>query len=237
MSNVVFSKAARIDRREITAYTVKRFGIDQARRLRQTFQAKIATLASAPMTGHRHEELDPPGRSFRYAAVMKWEMYPWDQDKTWGYYDGLPDDQVFVDMPLTFGMAGDRPPRVDGGGGPFGRRGRPMWWREGGAFSRPLLANPQFRKVFLARAKEILEKVYTEEVYFPLMDGMSASLEEDVKLRADASGRASEDGTRELARNVELLKTHLTQRRRFLFEQDEIRKLESETRAAAPAGR
>lgn len=71
MSNVVFSKAARVDRREITAYTVKRFGIDQARRLRQTFQAKIATLASAPMTGHRHEELDPPGRSFRYAPVMK----------------------------------------------------------------------------------------------------------------------------------------------------------------------
>jgi hypothetical protein len=166
----------------------------------------------------------------------KWEMYPWDQDKTWGYYDGLPDDQVFVDMPLTSGMAGDRPPRVDGGGGPFGRRG-PMWWREGGDFSRPLLANPRFRKAFLARAKEILEKLYTAEVYFPLMDGMAASLEEDVKLRAEASGRAPEDGARELARNVELLKTHLIQRRRFLLEQDEIRKLDPKTQAAAPAGR
>jgi len=71
MRKVVFSKAAKADRREITAYTVRRFGVEQARRLRQTFQAKIASLASAPMAGHRREDLDPPGRSFRYAAVMK----------------------------------------------------------------------------------------------------------------------------------------------------------------------
>jgi plasmid stabilization system protein ParE len=71
MSKVVFSKAARSDRREIIAYTVRRLGVEQARRLRQTFQAKIASLASAPMTGHRREDLDPPGRSFRYVTVMK----------------------------------------------------------------------------------------------------------------------------------------------------------------------
>ena len=71
MSKVVFSKAARSDRREITAYTVRRFGVEQARRLRQTFQAKIASLATAPLTGHRREEFDPPGRSFRYLTVMK----------------------------------------------------------------------------------------------------------------------------------------------------------------------
>src|SRR5262249_45553805 len=40
----------------------------------------------------------------------KWTMYPWDQDKTWGYHDGIRGYEVFTDMPLTFGMAGDRPP-------------------------------------------------------------------------------------------------------------------------------
>src|SRR4029078_238261 len=40
----------------------------------------------------------------------KWEMYPWDQDKTWGFYDGMPEGEVFFDMPLTMGMEGDRPP-------------------------------------------------------------------------------------------------------------------------------
>jgi len=75
-------------------------------------------------------------------------------------------------MPLAFGMAGDRPPGVSGDsarGGRFGRGG-PMWWREGGYFSRPLLANVEFRRLFLARTKEILEKIYTQEVYFPLIE-------------------------------------------------------------------
>lgn len=157
----------------------------------------------------------------------KWEMYPWDQDKTWGYYDGLPDDEVFTTMPLTFGMEGDRPPGGGGNGGFFfGRRG-PSWWRAGGHFSRPLLANPQFRKVFLTRTREILEKVYSSEVYFPLLDAMARSLEEDVQARAVAAGKTAEVGTAELARNIELLKTHLRERRKFLLEQDEIKQLES----------
>ena len=164
----------------------------------------------------------------------KWEMYPWDQDKTWGYYDGLPDDQVFYNMPLTFGMAGDRPPgNQDGGGG----RGRQRaWWRPGGWFSGPLLANAQFRKVFLTRTKEILEKIYTKEVYFPLMGVMASSLEEDVKLRGEATGKATEAARQELARNVELLKDHLVKRRQFLLEQPEVHSVESAT-AAAPVGR
>lgn len=156
----------------------------------------------------------------------KWEMYPWDQDKTWGYYDGLPDDQVFFDMPLSFGMAGDRPPGTRSGGGRGGGfgfgRGGPMWWREGGHFSRPLLANPQFRKLFLLRTKEILEKLYTSEVCFPQIDALAERLDEDVRLRAEASGRTAEDGMRELARNVDLLKAHLVKRRAFLLDQEEL---------------
>src|SRR5436189_1726204 len=43
-------------------------------------------------------------------GTHKWEMYPWDQDKTWGFHDALPEGSIFYDMPLTFGMEGDRPP-------------------------------------------------------------------------------------------------------------------------------
>ena len=114
----------------------------------------------------------------------KWGMYPWDQDKTWGYYDGLPDDQVFFDMPLTYGMAGDRPP---------GHRGvedvaaasvaaAQCGGARGGCFSRPLLANPQFRKVFLDRTREILETIYTEETYFPLIEEMAERLKEECEV-------------------------------------------------------
>jgi hypothetical protein len=34
----------------------------------------------------------------------KWEMYPWDEDKTWGDYDGASRSYDWYDMPLTYGM-------------------------------------------------------------------------------------------------------------------------------------
>jgi len=71
MSRVVLSEAARADRGEITAYTVERFGIAQARRLRDRFQATLNSLAESPLIGRTNEELDPPGRTFRYFVVMK----------------------------------------------------------------------------------------------------------------------------------------------------------------------
>src|SRR5687767_7690185 len=71
MSRVVLSAAARIDRREIAAWTVQRFGIEQARRLRDRFEATLDILAGSPHIGRTQPELDPPGRSFRYLAVMK----------------------------------------------------------------------------------------------------------------------------------------------------------------------
>jgi spore coat protein CotH len=157
----------------------------------------------------------------------KWQIYPWDQDKTWGYYDGLPDDQVFFDMPLTFGMAGDRPPGTPadaepagGRRGGFGRGGR--WWREGGPFSQPLLANPHFRKVFLSRVNGILDRVYTQGIYFPMIDEMATRLSEDAAIRATLRGEDESAGARLLARDAQLLKTHLTKRRQFLLEQNEL---------------
>jgi toxin ParE1/3/4 len=71
MTRVVFSQAARWDRQAITAYTVERFGLEQARRLRERFETTIHSLAEAPLIGHRRQDLDPPGRSFRYATVLK----------------------------------------------------------------------------------------------------------------------------------------------------------------------
>ena len=44
------------------------------------------------------------------SKTKKWTMYPWDQDKTWGSHDGVGGYDVFVDMPITTGMTGDRPP-------------------------------------------------------------------------------------------------------------------------------
>lgn len=148
----------------------------------------------------------------------KWELYPWDQDKTWGHHDGLPDDGVFYDMPLGFGREGDQPADFT------------IWWRPGGYFARPLLANPGFRKVFLGRTREILETVYTEQNYLPLIDAMVDQLGEDARLRAKLAGESPDQGTERLARNAESLRVHLKKRRQFLLEQAELR---SATRPAS----
>jgi len=51
--------------------------------------------------GEKIELKDAAGNYLAYHDTKrsKWMMFPWDQDKTWGYYDGLPDDQVFFEMP------------------------------------------------------------------------------------------------------------------------------------------
>jgi hypothetical protein len=155
----------------------------------------------------------------------KWTMYPWDQDKTWGYHDGIQGYQVFPNMPLTFGMAGDVPPGWPKGQPPpnfFGVGA--IWWRPGGHFSKPLLANLQFRKLFLARTKEVLEKVYTPDVFFPLIKDMGERLQEEVKIRAELRKEDPKKALEHLRRNLESLREHLTRRRAFLLAQDEIKK-------------
>lgn len=152
----------------------------------------------------------------------KWEIYPWDQDKTWGFHDAS-GDTVFFDMPLTHGMEGDRPPWAPKEGPvPTGFRGN-HWWRAGGVFSKPLLANPQFRKQFLARTKEILETVYTEKEFFPVIDKLKDQLSEDVRIRAEAMKESPEEKLAQFDRNLKSLKEHLTKRREFLLAQDEIK--------------
>jgi hypothetical protein len=154
----------------------------------------------------------------------KCEMYPWDQDKTWGFHDGLQPGQVFYDMPLTFGMEGDRPPGYPKDRpAPRGFAGGTVWWRPGGHFSKPLLANPHFRKQFLARTKELLETVYIEDAFFPTIDALGARLADEVRLRATILNQDPEQAAATLQANLKSLKEHLTLRRKFLLDQEEIR--------------
>jgi hypothetical protein len=151
-------------------------------------------------------------------------MYPWDQDKTWGFHDGIQGYGIFFDMPLTFGMQGDAPPGFPRGMAPPGFGWGAPWWRPGGAFSKPLLANPRFRKLFLARLKEILEKVYTEDVFLPLIKATGDRIAEEVAIRAKVRNEDVPRALEHLRRNLGALSEHLTKRRKFLLAQDEVKK-------------
>jgi hypothetical protein len=171
-------------------------------------------------------------------GTRKWTIYPWDQDKTWGYHDGIRGYEVFTDMPLTLGMAGDRPP-----GWPKDKEPPntfdfkySIWWRPGGVFAKPLLANPHFRKLFLARSKELLETVYTEEVFFPIIDKMGERLKDEVKLRAELRREDPKRAAEHLRKNLDSLKEHLTKRRAFLLDQEELKKAGKFDRSLLKAG-
>jgi hypothetical protein len=170
----------------------------------------------------------------------KWTMYPWDQDKTWGFHDGLQPGEVFYDMPITFGMEGAVAPGQRAGPrqrGGFGGGGL-AWWRDPGFFSGPLLANPQFRKHFLARTKEILETTYTEAVFVPVIDAMGDRLRDEVRIRAEILKEKPEQALQRFEKNLQTLREHLKKRREFLLAQDEIKNAGKFSRAefaTAPA--
>jgi hypothetical protein len=148
------------------------------------------------------------------AKTGKWSMFPWDQDKTWGFHDGINGYDVFYNMPLTFGMEGDRAPNG----------AAQIWWRPGGDLSKPLLANPTFRKHFLARTKDLLETVYTEEAFGPVIKALGERLEDEARYRAELRREDPKRAVEHFRKNLDAMRTHLIKRRDFLLKQDEIKK-------------
>jgi hypothetical protein len=142
----------------------------------------------------------------------KWEMYPWDEDKTWGEYDGCSPEYDWYDMPLTFGM-GDRQ-------GGFGFRGfGGGWQRPPGWFSGPLLANKDFRKAFLARLDEICTTIFTEARIVPLIDAMEKRLAPEIPIRAQVVGLSRQEALREFHHDIQSLRNQVKYRREFILQQ------------------
>jgi len=90
----------------------------------------------------------------------KWFLFVWDEDKTWGDYDGMAENRLLYKLPWTYGADNDARPT----------NGEAFWWRSGGYVSRPVLAHPHFRALYLSRVREILQTEFTEAKLFPLID-------------------------------------------------------------------
>ena len=143
----------------------------------------------------------------------KWEIYPWDTDKTWGDFDGASDTYDWYSMPLTFGAEGDRP----GGGffrirrGPFGGQ---SWWRPPGHLSGPLLANPGFRQVFLRKLAEILNTTFTEEKFLPIINSLEERLGPEILFKYGQNNTWAAETFR---KDIESLRNQVIHRRNFLL--------------------
>ncbi len=153
----------------------------------------------------------PPGEDGR------WEIFPWDEDKTWGYHDGVSPSMDWYSMPLTMGMAGDRPPRSISAffnRGPFGGT---AWWRPPGWFSGPLLANPEFRRRFLERTRELCETAFTPEAMEPAFARLERQLVEEVRHRAAVNGASESAAVDQFRKEMESFRRQVVERRRFVL--------------------
>jgi spore coat protein CotH len=144
----------------------------------------------------------------------RWEVFPWDEDKTWGDYDGAASDYDWYSMPLTVGMEGDQPQRTLFGGGPFGGGN---WWRPPGHFSGPLLANPEFRRRFLLRVRELCETVFTPQTMDPAINAIGFRLEDEVRLRATLHGESPASAVRDFRRHIDSFRRQVVHRRQWLL--------------------
>ena len=119
--------------------------------------------------------------------------------------------EELAEMPLTFGMAGDSP---KGGG----------WWRPPGYFSGPLLANPSFRALYLARTKQLVETVFNEKSFGPLLDETATKLRGEVKVRAEVFKTDAARAERQFDQQLAAVRQHLRKRGEFLLAQEELKK-------------
>jgi len=166
----------------------------------------------------------------------KWEIYPWDLDKTWGDYDGVSWARDWYTMPLSYGMNLN-------GTAPFNPfnpahwrqrdRGGP-WWRRPGHFSGPLLANAEFRRRFLDRLEAICQKEFTESSIFPLIARLEERLRDEVQTRAQLRGRDPAAALEEFQRHLESLRRQVTYRRDFILKELPAERARIGQQAASP---
>ena len=148
----------------------------------------------------------------------KWEIYPWDEDKTWGDYDGASSEFDWYEMPLNYGATGAKSPRDYDRWGQ-GMFGGVSWWRPPGHFSGPLLANPEFRKRFLARVQEISTQYFTTEKFFPIIDSLEKRLEPEIQFRAKTLSENPKELQQEFVDDMESFREQVQNRRKFILKE------------------
>ena len=70
------------------------------------------------------------------------------------------------------------------------------------------------------------ETLYTQETFFPIIDALAKRLEPEVRIQADAMGEPVDAALKAFSDDIASLRRHLTLRRHFILDQDDIRRIE-----------
>jgi hypothetical protein len=83
--------------------------------------------------------------------------------------------------------------------------------------------------VFLAKTKQILETVYTDAVFGPILTELEARLTPEVKFRAEIDRQNPAFAVERLKSDLALCREHLRLRREFLLAQNELKSVSGGT--------
>ena len=115
----------------------------------------------------------------------KWMFYPWDEDKTWGEYDGW-NNRPLINMPLSYG-SGKRPPPWQQARRASSARDRRRVLVASGRLYLPARAfQPAVPKALPRAAQRLAQSEFKEDRLFPHLDAMKERSTDEVRLRAEA---------------------------------------------------
>lgn len=84
-------------------------------------------------------------------------------------------------------------------------------------FSGPILANPDFRRRFLSRLRDLCGTVFTPESMAPIIDQLAERLRPAVEIRAWTLRLDSRQAMREFDNDIRSFQAQVEGRRRFLL--------------------
>jgi len=132
------------------------------------------------------------------APIDKWEIIPWDLDKTFGFTDG---DPMFVEMPLAFPLDGKARQAA----------------RQPGIISKPFHSDADLNEEYIRRVKQGLDGFMSIE----RVDALTQEMEDF--LLSDLNLLESYTGTSRSSRRAQIQTSYETMRRFIRLRQDYLR--------------
>jgi hypothetical protein len=141
--------------------------------------------------------------------IDKWEMIPWDIDKTFGYLDS---DPMYWKMPIDFPKTGYAP-GTEAGAAELNAR------HLVGPIGRPFHMDPVLHEEYAKRVAEALDGLFSLERVQGMIDQIERVLLEDLELLEQHSGRRRDDRRNQIINSYSTMRRFLRLRHEYLRSQ------------------
>lgn len=129
-----------------------------------------------------------------------WQLFPWDQDKAWGYTDSA---HFYTEFPLTYPITGQSSGVT----------------RSPGPILSPLHQDATFYGQFLFGLRQELDRSFTTSLLYPEIEKRSDLLLSDLLLLEASIGKTRNDRRDQINMSYDIIRNYIPARRNYLLEQ------------------